>query len=138
MKDNIEQLLKLCENQSAAIQKLEEGIRDLRLDFEYKVQVEKELRAKLTELRKKYGELEQQLGDLGQGYQIPGRAFFIAQTIHREDINAVGFDGDSLSDEDMCGMANLVHEAIMNNDYWEILRIVCDEEGLPEKEEHDE
>lgn len=60
--------------------------------------------------------------------------YFVVTRIHREDLEAAGFDTSNVTDEMMEEIASDMHNAHMSEIFWESLRIAAECLNIPEKE----
>lgn len=60
--------------------------------------------------------------------------FFVVTRIHREDLEAAGFDASNVTDEMMEEIASDMHNAHMNDIFWESLSTAAESLNIPKKE----
>ena len=57
--------------------------------------------------------------------------YFVVTRIHREDLEAIGYDTSNVSDETMQQIAKEMHEAYMNDAFWYSLGASAQSHNIP-------
>lgn len=60
--------------------------------------------------------------------------YFVVTRVHREDLEAAGFDASKVTDENMEQIAIDMHNAHMSEIFWESLKTAAECLNIPKKE----
>lgn len=95
-------------------------------------------------LVEKYGEnndeyldhLEEYEAMLEKKYNLPEQSdgFFVISRIHRDDLEAAGFDASNVDDATMERMADKMGDDYVSQLFWEHLPVFAEDFGVPRKE----
>lgn len=61
----------------------------------------------------------------------PNGGFFPITSVHRYDLEAMGFDIAAIDDATMLRLASKMADAYLDQAYWDHLAIIADELGIP-------
>lgn len=100
-------------------------------------------------LTKKYGpdddcyldRLEEYEAMLVKEHDLPeddDKGYFIITRVHRDDLEAAGFDASNVDDATMERLADKMGEDYVTQLFWEHLPIMAEDLGIPQKEGGDE
>lgn len=63
------------------------------------------------------------------------KGYFPITSVHRDDLEAAGFDASEVSNSTMEQLAKYMCNAYLDDLFWVSLKIVAEELGIPKKEE---